>query len=358
MKFSVGYQLPDSDGQQNFVDLVELYRESVSEVYFAWVGMASGRAPVGRGEGHVDWGSQRQMEVDLTRLSEMGVRLNLLLNANCYGGQAVSQAFANEITSLLGYLASFATVDVVTTTSPFIAHVVKEGFPAIETRASVNMRIGTVDGMTYLSDLFDSFCVQREFNRDLARLAELRDWARANGKGLTILGNSGCLYACSGQTFHDNMVAHEAEVRRTVNVSDWNPVACWRYYGDPDNWVSWLKCTWIRPEDVVNYEPYVSQMKLATRMHANPGKVIDAYVRGRFHGNLMDLMEPSHSILFAPYVIVNDRFPADWFDRASTCGRQCSSCDYCTDVLGQVLIREEELLQSDSKLRTSVGAIL
>ncbi|NPV06410.1 MAG: hypothetical protein HPY83_00430 [Anaerolineae bacterium] len=349
MRFSVGYQLPLADDQPTIVDLVRLYRQSIAEVYFAWVGMASGRARVGHYDGDVDWGSQHQIEADLTRLSDMGVGLSLLLNANCYGGLAVSTALANEVSSLVRHLLSFAHIAVVTTTSPFVAHVIKQSWPEIDVRASVNMRIGTVEGMQYLSDLFDSFCVLRDDNRDLDRLGELKEWADQNGKRLTILANSGCLYACSGQTYHDNLVAHEAEVSRTVNGSDWNPVTCWRYYAESGHWVSWMKSTWIRPEDVASYEPYVSQVKLATRMHSSPGKVIDAYARGKFHGNLMDLMEPSHSLLLHPCIVANDRFPADWFERTSACHRQCRTCSYCEEVLARVLVREDALLPRSAR---------
>jgi len=274
----------------------------------------------------------------------MGVCLNLLINSNCYGGLAVSETLANQVTSVMEHLMDLARVDVVTTTSPYVAQVIKARFPSVMVRASVNMRIGTVEGMSYVADLFDSFCVQRDYNRDLEHLGELRDWAAARGKTITLLANSGCLYLCSGQSFHDNLVAHEAEVARTVAGHTWNPVTCWRHFGDRANWVDWLRNTWIRPEDVIHYEPVVSQLKLATRMHSNPEMVVDAYAGGRFHGNLMDLLEPSHSLLFHPYVVLNNRFPQDWFARTSTCGRQCRGCSYCEEVLSQVVVNGEEVL--------------
>jgi hypothetical protein len=90
--------------------------------------------------------------------------------------------------------------------------------------------------MQYLSELYDSFYVQREFNRDLDYIRELLEWTRANNKGLYMLANSGCLVHCSPQTFHDNLVAHEQEICETVNVENWTPYACWNYYKDKANW--------------------------------------------------------------------------------------------------------------------------
>ncbi len=106
-----------------------------------------------------------------------------------------------------------------------------------------------------------------------------------------------------------------------------------------ENWVAFLQNSWIRPEDLHNYDTYFSMAKLATRMHANPRKVIQAYCEQRFQGNLLDLLEPGHSPLFSPYLIDNTKFPEDWFKRTSTCDKKCHQCDYCSEVLKKVLVR-------------------
>ena len=79
-------------------------------------------------------------------------------------------------------------------------------------------------------------------------------------------------------------------------------------------------------------------VKLATRMHARPRTVIDAYVNRSYRGNLLDLMEPGFGPALAPCIIANERFPADWFERTSTCNHRCHACDYCRTVLEQVLV--------------------
>ncbi len=338
MKFAVGYQMAE-DGEEPFLDIVSDYRDHVAEVYFPWLGMASGRSALSVRRGYVDWQAQAQLEQDLIALRSMGIKLDLLLNANCYGGRAVSQHLQNEVASVLEHLnAVCGGADVVTTTSPFIAHTVKEHFPDIEVRASVNMRIGTIKGMQYMADLFDGYYVQREHNRDLEHIAQLRQWAVANGKRLFILVNSGCLNFCSGQTFHDNLVAHEAESVEMCNVPDWNPHACWRYLSDPAHWPALLQNSWIRPEDLHNYDGLFELGKLATRMHQRPRLVLEAYTSRRYRGNLLDLFEPGYARLVAPRIIANERFPSDWFERTSTCDKRCDRCDYCAHVLEQTLV--------------------
>ncbi|MCX7048470.1 MAG: hypothetical protein NTX50_23665 [Candidatus Sumerlaeota bacterium] len=338
MKFAVGYQLAEP-GEELFVEMVRDHLGDVAEVYFPWDSMPSGRAALTERRGYIDWSAQVRIEDDLRALRQMGVRLNLLFNANCYGERAVSQFLENQVASVLEHLERVAgRIDTVTTASLAVARTVKRHFPTVEVRASVNMRIGTVQGMSYVAGLFDSYCVQRDFNRDLKRLAELKEWADGSGKKLEILANSGCLAFCSGQTFHDNLVAHEKDIDETVNIHDWTPMVCWNLLRDRAHWPVILQATWIRPEDLHHYEGLFDLVKLATRMHERPRLVIAAYARRSYQGNLLDLFEPGYGPALAPHVLDNTRFPDDWFATTSSCDRRCDRCGYCAGVLKRILV--------------------
>lgn len=337
MKFLIGYQQP-LEGRVPICALLEPYWDKISEIFFSWVQEPSGRSAAAVDEGYVDWAGQARLEQDLKTIREKGSRLDLLLNANCYGGDAVSRRLDYRIASILDRIGEVAGgVDVVTTTSPFIAERVRQRYPGIELRASVNMWIGTTQAMEYLSDLYDSFYLQREYNRDLALVRKMSDWCKARGKGLYLLGNSGCLSFCTGHTFHDNLVAHEQEVLNTQCVEGFEAHTCRRFLKDPEHRHAVLQGSWIRPEDVFRYEGLVDGIKLATRTHAHPGIVISSYMRGSFHGNLLDLLEPGYGSLFAPYILDSDLLPADFYDRTSTCGKNCASCGYCKDTLQKIL---------------------
>lgn len=329
--FAAGYQRQESG--EPFSNVVLPYRSDVREVYFAWVGMPSGR-PV---DGRNDWDAQRILENELQTLSRAGVKLDLLLNANCYGERAVSKALEYEILSVLEHLASRGCCpEIVTTTSPFAAHVLRTHCPDMEIRASVNMRIGTIQAMEYAAALFDSFYIQRDYQRDLAYVKTVHDWCAANGKKLCMLANSGCLRFCPGQTFHDNLLAHSAGAEQLQADASWNPHLCRQVYQGGAHMVDTLKSTWIRPEDVRLYDGLVDVVKLATRQHSHPRMVIGAYVDARFEGNLLDLLEPGFSQAFFPAYIENERFPADWAERTSHCTNGCTGCGYCEETLGLV----------------------
>lgn len=337
IKFAVGYQLHEEE-QRPFSQIVDTYKQHISEVYFSWLDQQSGRSSLTNNRGLIKWDGQAELEQDLKLFREMGIKLDLLFNSNCYGGKAISQYLSNVVCSTIEHIINVAGgLEIVTTTSPAIARFVKDNFPDIEVRASVNMRIGSIKGMQYLADVFDSFYVQREHNRDLQKIRDLKEWADDNGKKLLMLANSGCLIHCSAQTFHDNLVAHEQEIRETINVDGFSPYACWNYYKNQENWVSLLQNTWVRPEDLHNYEDLIPVVKLATRMHSEPAKVINAYVNRKFYGNLLDLCEPGFAPALDPWIIDNRSFPDNWFTVTSSCDHECTKCSYCSSVLAKVL---------------------
>ena len=331
MRFAVGYQRPENG--ESFPALVRDYTPAVAEVYFSWPGHASGR-----GGCVADWSDREVLEDDLKQLRRDGVALDLLFNANCYGGRAVSSAFEREIGSLLEHLDGLGLMpDIVTATSPFVADRVRCYFPTVERRASVNMRIDSTLALEYVADLFDSFHLRRDLQRDLPTVARFHDWAKAHGKKLCLIVNSGCLRNCPSQTFHDNLVAHDEAAAETRNVRDFAPHLCRRLYADRARWVEFLRGSWIRPEDLGAYEPYVSAAKLATRRHSHPRIVLGAYTSGRYDGNLADLTEPGFSGVFAPFIIDNRRFPGDWPEIAGACAAECRHCGRCEAVLDKVL---------------------
>ena len=337
----VGYQMTD-EGQLTFDEIAGKYRESIGEVYFSFTGSPSGRSPLGSESGYTDFGTTERLIYEIGKIASMGIKLDLLFNAACDGDDALSLAHERRVVSVLEYLSyKNCAVSVVTTTSPVTAEIVHRFDPDIDVRASVNMRIATVKGVQYVEHLFDSFCICRDINRDLEAFSEVSGYLRSVGKGVSMLANSGCLRNCSMQSFHDNAVAHEPGILSRANIPWAGASACRGYFSNPANRKAFLQNTWIRPEDIHNYVGLVDSVKLATRMHALPAMVIDAYARENYSGNLADLFEPGHGPAFAPYVIDNDRFPPDWFERTSTCDKACHRCGYCEAIKEMVFVNSD-----------------
>lgn len=330
MRYAIGYKLPGES--ESVSELVEAYPGAVSEVYFALPSEPSGRAPLGQAEG---WSNEEAAEVlsdELGFLAKKDVGAVLLFNAACYGPEAMSYALEDRVRRGLAFVEKSAPVKAVTTTSLFIARLLKRERPEIPVRASVNMRIGSIPAMEQLADCFDGFYMKRELNRSPDAIEALKRWCDDNGKTLHLLANSGCLYDCAYQTFHDNLVAHEGELLDVAGRGVKYPAPCWEFLEHPDQWHRLLQNTWIRPEDIHHYEKWFDTAKLATRIHSRPRVVLAAYIRGRYPGNLLDLLEPGHAALPGMPILDNSRFPSDWYERTSTCGHRCNTCSYCATV--------------------------
>lgn len=299
MKYMVGLNFSND----RLTECVLKNTDSIYEVYFSFSNFANGRSNQLLNENLTPWEMQaKQLEV-LKKLNDNGIAFNMLFNANCYGKDSQSRAFFNDVGMAMDYIKSNFNLNSITTTSPLIAKFTKNNFSDVEVRASVNMEIGTVEGMEYLAPYFDSYYVKRELNRDINALLNLKNWAEANGKELYGLGNSGCLNHCSAHVFHDNLVAHEDEISKMDNAYNFSGM-CKEFLSNPENYSKLIDYTnFIRPEDISKYEGIFKAIKLATRVHRNPVAVVESYVRAKFSGNILDILEPQHSIY--PYALQN-----------------------------------------------------
>ena len=265
LKFMVGLQ----NRNDGFLQRILNNKHHIYEVYFSWGDFPNGRNNQIYSDELTPFEMLAWQDKALGALTAEDISLNLLFNGNCYGRDSQSRKF----------------------------------FEDIEVRASVNMEIGTVEGMEYVSQYFDSYYMKREYNRDFSRIEELKGWCDENGKKLFMLANSGCLNFCSAHNFHDNLVAHESEISAMDNAYNFGGV-CHEFLSDEKNYPKLIERTnFVRPEDMHKYDGYFCAAKLATRVHKNPSMVLDSYVRASYSGDILRLLEPAHSIY--PYVIEN-----------------------------------------------------
>lgn len=312
MKFSVGYQL---FSDKEFLNKIISYKEHIYEVYFSWSDFPNGRNNQIRHCDMTSWEAQSKQMEQLKELAAEKIDLNLLFNATCYGQNSQSRSFFKKIGDTVDFFQNSYGLKSVTTTSPLIAKFIKSNFENIDVRASVNMGVGSIEGMDYVKDYFDSFYIKRELNRDFGKIEELKKWCGANGKTLYALANSGCLNNCSAHTFHDNLVSHESEISAMDNGYAFEGI-CRKYLQNQDNLPALLEYTnFIRPEDVYMYEGIFPALKLATRVNGNPVRVLEAYIeKQRFSGSILSLLEPDHTGAIYPYILENSKIKSEICD--------------------------------------------
>jgi|LSQX01.3.fsa_nt_gb hypothetical protein len=334
MKFMIGYQLTEN---QDFVSEIIQNKSHIYEVYFSWGKMPNGRNSVLINKSFTQMEAQERLVDDLKILSKNGIALNLLLNGNCYGRLSLAKSFFQEVGDTIDHIQNRFSLVSITTTSPILARFVKDNFAQLEVRASVNMGIGTIRGMDYVGDVFDGYYMQREYNRDISHITQLKKWCAANRKKLYLLANSGCLNNCSAHVFHDNLVSHETEISQMDNITHFTGI-CWDYLKNKHRWISLIRDTsYIRPEDIGLYEGLFDAVKLATRVNNNPIRVLKAYINGSYRGAVTELCEPDFSSTLYPFIL--DNISMDGFgEHVLRCEKNCENCSYCEHMLEKALI--------------------
>jgi len=304
----------------------------IRETFFAWPGVLSCRpAPEFTPE------VRERMMNDLKWARANGIELDTLFNCNCYGDSAISPELADFVTRTLKEMdAEGLMPDTVTTTSPFVASVLRQRFASVKIRWSVNLRVHGSVGFESVLELFDSFYVSREMQRDRAHLAKMSEWAKAHGKTMGMQANSGCLRQCPFQTFHDNLHGHNRMAQSKVGEQfDFSVFRCKTNYAR-GNYEDFVRATWLRPEDLPLYEPFVDVVKLATRRHPDPAKVLNAYAAYSYDGNLADLMDPAHVF---PKRFDNKAFSSSalWpAVRDCADANDCRHCGKCGELMKEV----------------------
>ena len=334
-KFAVGHFLTEKpDDPKSFLELAKLYAPRLREVYFAWPGLLNGR-PTGLKKEH----EEERIIADLQYCRAHGMKLDLLANATCYGEKACTEEQRHQLTGIVERLASAGLYpEIVTTTSPYIAKLFKVTYPDIEIRASVSMRLRNTLAFEYLAPLFDSYYICRDVQRDLPTFRNMAAWCKDHGKKLCMLVNSGCVRNCPWQVFHETLHGHDFYGAIPEMYAQGLDFIC-RAVFKSGHLADFLRCSWIRPEDVHIFEPELESIKLSTRQVPYPFEIVEAYLSGTYDGNLIRLMDPYQGAFFRPYRIDNKAFPADWATGgiAAKCAENCTHCGKCEKILELVL---------------------
>ena len=336
-KFAIGYQMGGEMTSDDWIEVISRYRESILEVYFAMPGDMSGRAPAGlKLEGKKTDELLEAFWNDLERLKAMDVSGVMLFNSACYGVENQSQKLLDHVGESIEAVRRHIDLKAVTTLHPAIAQYVKSHYPELKVRSSINMHIGTIHQMELVSKYFDGFYLNRDYNRDLEHIRNVRRWCDENGKSLHLLANSGCIYQCPHHHYHENIVAHIDEIVSKESAYKGTLAPCFRMLTDKSIQFWVLRNTWIRPEDIRHYADLFDTIKLATRESSEPEYTLLAYTTEKWNGNLLDILEPGHGNVEGMPLVINSRFPEDWFEHTTHCGHHCDSCGYCKTVFEKV----------------------
>lgn len=216
---------------------------------------------------------------------------------------------------------------------------------SIEAIPSVNFQIDRIEKLTALIELIEingfitpgKITLDRSLNRNPGDLTSLSSSIRKRWPGITIelLANEGCLPHCPFRATHEALISMANCNATRLDTRQLNDnLACVRWLNSSPYRV--LSSPFIRPEDVSFYAGKTDVIKICGRTLGPQFliKTVQAYLNGRFHGNLLRLLDAPHWMAEI-WDLPNQSLPDDFLDKMIHCKLDCSTCSLCKTLFEQ-----------------------
>jgi collagenase-like PrtC family protease len=296
--------------------------------------------------------TRHNFEDFVLKLNDVGVGFNYTLNAvHPYSKRELLRK-KQEIVAFVRYLES-AGVRGVVLTNPLLIELVREASSRILLEVSTIAHIDTVMQIAYLDETYqiDKVCGNLLKNRNLPFLRAVAAYCKSHHIIYELMVNEFCSVGSVG--FATHCVYRDAcYLHHTTNATQDDADS---FDGFPMNRcilarqqdpVNWLRCGFIRPEDVPLYLALgLSHFKITGRTGSTQYlmAVADAYLSGAWFGNLLGLWKPLETIGsttreldFHHEASISSRALDGFLDRWLTgdgflcenqiCGHTCSYC--------------------------------
>ena len=175
--------------------------------------------------------------------------------------------------------------------------------------------------------------LDRSVNRHPAILSDLARAVRRRlpRVKLELLVNEGCLAQCPFRSTHEALIA-AANAGIDFDTFRLNrDLGCMRQLNQTPHLI--LASPFIRPEDLGAYTGEADIFKVCGRTLGRRFlmRAVGAYVRGRYQGNLTDLLDASNW-LGERWEIPNQGLPEDFLETVTACGGLCRDCRGCREM--------------------------
>ncbi|MGM5482143.1 MAG: U32 family peptidase [Nanobdellota archaeon] len=222
-----------------------------------------------------------------------GIRLVVLLNASCYGGEEFSNSFKEKMLDFLDFLEENGFDGVVIANSMLLDLVLKK-------RKNIEVSVSTFNHVDnpVLARAYEKKGVERiklphVINRDLRLLRRIKNYI---GSEIEMYANGKCLYGgyCPHFFFHRHFKAHYKikDEDFSKNITEIDPYLAYCVSSRKNDLLQQIMAPTIRPEDLHIYEEMgIDIFKLALRQAgaAEVIKVVKAYYSRKWDGTIGEL---------------------------------------------------------------------
>lgn len=336
----------NGDNKALYETIIPKFRDNIKEVYFP---LPSAIASNARSNGNMTRMEDLMVLLDILAIDDINPAL--ILNSSWVPLEAYTDEHISKIFEVVNSLHKRGLKKIIMKNNYYMnTGVFHKYFPDIVLEASINCMLDTTDKVVQAVEMFGykSVVIDRSFNRNYAEFIKLTSILKHMEVGAKLLVNEGCLYACPFKQDHDNMIGmcsyggdmfNKYKDAFLETYPDYNNVAgavnlqygCVSMY-EKQPWL-FLKSPFIRPEDLCRYDDHVDTIKISGRTQPTEWiiKVIDAYVKQEYYGDIRDLTDTGP---------LNGNYPnkklGKLFQNTAYCNKLCSGCGKCETLYNSI----------------------
>ncbi len=244
-----------------------------------------------------------------------GIEVNLILNSICEGIEWYEPTRVSKTVNFIKRMRREG-LDSVTIANPLYLQKIRQECPDTKITTSVISEIASVQRALFFKKFgTDTITPDRDINRNLKKLKNIKEV----GCELKLLVDEVCLYRCPFRIFHKNYTSHYSI---ESYEEEFDPFGICRKIESLDP-SQLLKSPWIRPEDLKKYKKITNFFKIEGR--TLPTKNILEQTKSY----LMEKTNDSMPEFFK-------KVPYDFFDKVTSCDKNCSKCHYCNNLAKEI----------------------
>jgi hypothetical protein len=287
--------------------------------------------------------------------AELSARLQALPETRKYGllngrfqcpDSYSASSFLQEVIEVLDRLNKDGNLDGIVYVDHYLLQALSDAAPelasGLEAVPGLNCMLDSVEKIQFQLEFIaktnfqepGKLLLDRSLNRSFAALEKVggeirKRWPRAS---IGLLANEGCLPHCPFKLTHDAHISlanlHCGQDRTAEQNAR---LGCARLFVQDPSLI--IRSPFIRPEDVQAYSGVVDFIKLSGRTRGPEvmGRIFDLYLRQRYDGNLLELMD-TLEFLAGRFNLPNQDLPDDFLRTVATCSKDCRQCGTCQEL--------------------------
>lgn len=319
-----------------YVELNEKYTESIVQETYGNITLGNIYGS-GRSADTLPQLDKKELQQYVKYSKNHGIDFNYTLNAPSFKNLEITSDGLLKIKEFLKIICDIG-LESMTVSLPSLIEIIKSLNPEIKVKASAISSINTPNkALAYKKLGVDRIVVEEAVNREFKTLKSI---VESFGDKVEVITNVVCYKNCIYRQFHYNSYIFDS-VEYGSNYKYYITRCSQRMLNNPS---IFLKNSWIRPEDIHEYEKIgIHYFKIQGRdviKTADPVRAVEHYFKEDFDGNLWELIMLFDKN-FVPSVYIDNKklndFIRPFVENEDFCKDKCDKCGYCDEFVDRAV---------------------